>query len=109
MYFRPACLRSWEAMSMTRIRQQASSSQHEWWYQLGIRCEHWARYAIWVFAVSAFLAPWATAQSASQLNGSVFDPSGLNVVGATFTLTDAATGLQRSTPSSRAGLYQFLD
>jgi hypothetical protein len=48
-------------------------------------------------------------QSTSQLNGSVVDPSGATVVGATITLTDSGTGLQRSTTSSTSGLYQFLD
>ena len=49
------------------------------------------------------------AQSTSELNGSVSDPSGANVVGATITLTSSATGLERSTTSSASGLYQFLD
>lgn len=53
--------------------------------------------------------PIIMAQSTSQLNGSVTDPSGASVVGATVTLTDSATGLQRDTTSSAAGLYQFLD
>jgi hypothetical protein len=57
----------------------------------------------------AFLAALATAQSTSQLNGSVSDPSGASVPGATITLTGAATGLQRTTTSNGAGLYQFLD
>jgi len=57
----------------------------------------------------ALLASLATAQSTSLLNGSVTDSSGATVVGARITLTDAATGLQRSTTSNGAGLYQFLD
>ncbi|HXZ42735.1 MAG TPA: TonB-dependent receptor [Terriglobales bacterium] len=57
----------------------------------------------------AFLAATASAQSTSSLNGSVSDPSGAGVAGATITLTDAATGLQRKTTSNNAGLYQFLD
>ena len=85
---------------MTRIHQQASSRQHERWHQFGIRCEQGARRAIWVFAVLAFLASLATAQSTSQLNGSVTDPSGASVAGAKITLTDAATGLQRTTTSN---------
>jgi hypothetical protein len=62
-----------------------------------------------MFAVLALLATWATAQSASQLNGSVADSTGAKVSGAKITLTDAATGLQRSTTSNEAGLYQFLE
>ena len=36
-------------------------------------------------------------------------PLGASVAGAKINLTDAATGLQRSTTSNGAGLYQFLD
>ena len=63
-------------MSMTRIHQQVSSRQHERWYEFSIRCQQGARRAIWVFAVLALLAALAAAQSTSQLNGSVTDPSG---------------------------------
>jgi hypothetical protein len=95
-------------MSMTRIHQQTSSRQHERRH-FGMRCEQGARLAIWVFAVWALLAALATAQSSSQLNGSVSDPSGASVAGAKITLTDATTGLHRNTTSNGAGLYQFLD
>ncbi len=94
---------------MTRIHQQASSGQHERWYQFGIRFVQEARCAIWVFAVLALLVALATAQSTSSLNGNVSDPSGAKVPGARITLTDASTGLQRTTTSNAAGLYQFLD
>jgi len=60
-------------------------------------------------AAIVLLVSLSTAQSTSQLNGSVSDPSGASVVGATVTLTDSATGLERSTTSSASGLYQFLD
>jgi hypothetical protein len=62
-----------------------------------------------MFAAMAILASLATAQSTSQLNGSVSDPSGASVAGAKISLTDAATGFQRSTTSNASGLYQFLD
>ncbi len=62
-----------------------------------------------IFAILAFLAAFAAAQSASQLNGNVTDQSGATVAGAKITLTDAATGLQRTATSNGAGLYQFLD
>jgi hypothetical protein len=55
------------------------------------------------------LASLAVAQSSSQLNGSVSDPSGAIIADAKITLTDSATGLQRTTTSNGAGLYQFLD
>ena len=94
---------------MTRIHQQASDVHYERRYQFGSRCMQGAWRAIWMFAAMAILASLATAQSTSQLNGSVSDPSGASVAGAKISLTDAATGFQRSTTSNASGLYQFLD
>ena len=37
------------------------------------------------------------------------DPSGAAVSGAKITLTEPATGFQRTTTSNASGLYQFLD
>jgi hypothetical protein len=96
-------------MSMTRIQQRASSTQHNGWYQFGIRCVQGARRAILVVGVAVFLAALATAQSTSQLNGSVTDSSGAAVADAKITLTDAATGLHRTAASNGSGFYQFLD
>jgi Carboxypeptidase regulatory-like domain/TonB-dependent Receptor Plug Domain len=96
---------------MTRNHQQVSG-QHQRWYQFGIRCMQGTKHAIWAFAVFAFLtflASLAAAQSTSSLNGSVTDPSGAAVRDAKITLTDPATGSQRTTTSNAAGLYQFLD
>jgi hypothetical protein len=45
----------------------------------------------------------------SLLNGSVSDSSGAAVAQAKITLTEPATGLQRTTTSNGSGLYQFLD
>ena len=75
--------------------------QHERQSQFDVRYALVARCAIRVFAVLALWAPWATAQSTSLLNGSVSDPSGASVAGAKITLTDAATGLQRTTKATR--------
>ncbi|MGA2099543.1 MAG: TonB-dependent receptor [Candidatus Sulfotelmatobacter sp.] len=95
---------------MSRIHQQVvSSTQHERWYQFGIRSAHGIRCAIWAFTVFAFLSQLAAAQATSQLNGSVTDSSGAAVAGAKITLTDAATGLHRDANSNGSGLYQFLD
>jgi len=94
---------------MTRIHQQVSGRQHERWYELGIRFEQGARRAISMFAVLALLSALAIAQSTSQLNGSVTDPSGAAVSGAKVNLTEAATGFQRATTSNASGFYQFLD
>jgi hypothetical protein len=107
--FRSAPPYSWEAMSMTRIHQQSSSGQSERCYRLGIQCGQGTRRATSVFAVLALLAALAAAQSTSQLNGSVIDSSGAAVAGAKLSLTDPATGLQRTTTSNGTGLYQFLD
>ncbi|HLW86782.1 MAG TPA: TonB-dependent receptor [Candidatus Sulfotelmatobacter sp.] len=93
---------------MTRIHERLSNGRQRW-QRVGSRCAQKARHAIWVFAGLALLAPLATAQSASQLNGNVSDPSGAKVPGAKITLTDPATGLQRTTTSNGGGLYQFLD
>ena len=94
---------------MTRIHQHVSSGLHERWYRFGVPCVQAARRAIWLFATLAFLASLAMAQSSSQLNGNVSDPSGAAVAGANITLTNTATGAQRATTSNASGLYQFLD
>ena len=65
--------------------------------------------AINLCAALLLLASVAFGQSTSQLNGSVSDPSGAIIAGARITLTDAATGLQRTATSNGAGLYQFLE
>ncbi len=65
--------------------------------------------AIWALALVGLLAAAAVAQSTSQLNGIVTDPSGAAVPNTQITLTAMATGLQRSTTSNGTGLYQFLD
>ena len=93
---------------MSRIHQQVAS-RHEWWQEFGMHRVQQVRRAIFLFAALAVLAPLVAAQSTSLLNGSVSDPSGASVVGAKITLTDATTGLQRTTTSNAAGLYQFLD
>src|SRR5215467_11191448 len=94
---------------MTRIHQRVSSRKNEWRHQFSFRCARSAQHAIWIFAVMAFLASMVMAQSSSQLNGSVQDPSGASVANANITLTDTATGFQRKTTSNASGLYQFLD
>jgi hypothetical protein len=94
---------------MTRIHQQASNRKHERRYQFGIPYMRRARRAISVFTVFLLLAPVVAAQATSLLNGSVTDSSGAAVAGAKITLTNPATGLQRTTTSNGAGLYQFLD
>jgi Carboxypeptidase regulatory-like domain len=99
----------WGAMSMTRIHQRSSSRQHGSWHEAGMRWMRRARRAIWCLAALALLAAGAMAQSTSLLNGRVSDPSDAAVPGAKVTLTASATGLQRTTTSNGAGLYEFLD
>ena len=94
---------------MTRIHQQVSSRKQKRWYQFGIRRVYGAKHALCILAAWTLLAPLATAQSTSQLNGSVSDPTGASVPGAQVTLIDASTGLKRTATSNGAGLYQFLD
>jgi hypothetical protein len=94
---------------MTRIQQRAGCSQHQRWHRFGIRSQPGASHAVSAFAVLMFLVSFSAAQSTSLLNGSVTDGSGASVAGANITMTDAATGLKRTTTSNQAGLYQFLD
>ncbi len=89
---------------MTRVGQQASSRQSD--HHLPFQP---AKRAIQAFLLLALFAHLAIAQSTSQLNGSVSDPSGAKVAGANITLIDTATGLQRATTSSTAGLYEFVE
>jgi hypothetical protein len=102
--------------AMTRI-QEASGEQYDRCQQIGVRFGRRsglrfgqvARLGIYLFAVVAILAAGAAAQSTSQLNGSVTDPSGASIASAKITLTDSATGFQRTTTSNETGFYQFLD
>src|SRR5580704_15443346 len=107
--FRPALCSSSEAILMMRIRQQAGTGQRTRWYRFDARSRQGATRLLCVFALAALLAAAAMAQSTSQLNGSVTDPSGASVTGAKITLTNPATGLQRTATSNGTGLYQFLD
>ena len=94
---------------MTRIRQQASNTQHERLKQICMRDTHATRWAICLVAVLVLLGTFASAQSTSQLNGSVSDPSGAAVAGVHITLTETATGFKRTATSNASGLYQFLE
>jgi hypothetical protein len=66
------------------------------------------RYAYCVLLLLLSLAPSVLAQNATtSLRGSVKDPSGAVVPGATVTLTDNATGKVLQTTSNSGGDYQF--
>src|SRR5215469_15267758 len=85
------------------------------WHVKSSYCEQsglWPRFlqsTTCTISMLVLLAGAAMAQSTSQLNGSVTDQSGATIVGASITLTNAATGLVRSTTSGTSGLYQLLD
>jgi iron complex outermembrane receptor protein len=53
-------------------------------------------------------APIVAAQSAPQLTGRVFDPSGATVAAATVTLTDTAAGRSLTTTTNGIGRYRFV-
>ena len=93
---------------MTQIHQQVSGRHDTVWPEFGIRCVQRVRRAVWLFPMLIIFAALGISQT-SQLNGSVSDPSGASVAAANITLTDSATGLQRTTTSNATGLYQFLD
>lgn len=93
---------------MTRMQQQSSNGWFERFCGHGVRAVQRGR-AIWTVALLGLLVPFAMGQSTSQLNGNVTDPSGATVSGAKITLTETATGFQRTTTSNSSGLYQFLD
>ncbi len=91
---------------MSRVHQQG---QDQRWSEFDIRFLRVLIYTGCIFAIIALLAAAAGAQSTSQLNGSVTDPSGASINGAKVTITDAATGFQRTATSNSSGLYQFLE
>ena len=63
-----------------------------------------------LFVLVCFIAAPLFAQniSTAQLNGSVHDPTGAVVPGATITVADASKGLSRTTTSDGQGKYQVL-
>ena len=65
---------------------------------------------IWITIVCAsllFVAP-ASAQQGSEVGGTVMDPTGAVIVGATVTATDVASGIAISQPTNAAGRYRIL-
>src|SRR5215212_9044389 len=58
-----------------------------------------------VFAGAAFAQAQA---SSADLNGTVTDPSGAVVPGATVTARDTATGITRSATSDESGEFKFI-
>jgi len=58
-----------------------------------------------IFAFAIFLSPFAFAQTAATLTGTIRDTTGGVVQGAALTVTDVATGLVRKAFSNRDGVY----
>ena len=65
---------------------------------------------ITLFLLASLIAPSLHGQniSTAQLNGSVHDPSGAVVAGATITVVDPSKGVSRTTASDGQGNYQIL-
>ena len=62
-----------------------------------------------LFAFLLALSTFAWTQTATtSLRGTVTDPKGAVLQGATVTLNDAATGFSRTTKTGSDGVYQFL-
>src|SRR6478672_3394278 len=63
---------------------------------------------IWSLAAAVVLAAAAQAQtSRGTVSGTILDPSGAVVVGATIALTHTEAGVRRTAISNEAGIYRF--
>jgi hypothetical protein len=71
------------------------------------RFSKWAPYVLSLAAL--FLAPRLSAQFGSSLSGTVMDPSGATLANATVTLTNPATGEQRTATTGASGFYKFSE
>ena len=97
------------ATLMSRIDQQVSSTQHDQLHRSVTQLGRAAVRALWMCAALVLSVSLASSQSTSSLNGTLTDPSGAGVAGATVTLIDSATASQRTTTSNGTGFYQFVD
>ena len=79
--------------------------------RLDVRFGALARTVVFVFALLFIGTTWMSAQSTSAgtLTGTVTDPSGAVIPGASITITDLSTKVQRSTTSTKDGLYVLPD
>jgi len=63
-----------------------------------------------LFTVAALLSVYVSAQTGtSSLRGTITDPKGAVIPGATVTLSNPQTGYSRIVKSSDQGVYQFLE
>ena len=78
---------------------------------VGLQFHQLSGLAIRALAIGAMLIAFGTAaraQSATgQFNGHVYDQNGAVLPGATVTLVDLQTNLNRTTQTNGEGLYQF--
>src|SRR5215472_11529567 len=65
------------------------------------------RFAIIFLLLSGFAVPSAAQADRAILSGTVTDPSGASITGASIELTNTATGLRRTTVSGDAGSYSI--
>ncbi|HSB74161.1 MAG TPA: carboxypeptidase-like regulatory domain-containing protein [Terriglobales bacterium] len=65
---------------------------------------------IFLFSLTALLSAYVFAQTGtSSLRGTVTDPKGAVIAGATITLSNPQTGFTRTVKSNQQGEYQFVD
>jgi outer membrane receptor protein involved in Fe transport len=63
----------------------------------------------WAALLWACIVCWSPAfgQTYGEVSGTIVDPTGAIIAGATVTITNVATGLTRTTQSNEAGVYRF--
>ncbi len=64
---------------------------------------------MYALIIVSFVATGLAQQISANLRGTVVDPSGAAVAGATLTATQTETGLARSTSTDRSGSYTLLE
>ena len=60
-----------------------------------------------VLLAALFCSPLFAQQTSGNLTGTIYDPSGATVPGATVVATDVATGIAKTTDTTSAGGYRF--
>jgi hypothetical protein len=63
---------------------------------------------IWVFVCLSVISIFAQASATAELRGTVTDPNGSAIAGATVTATDSAKGITRTVTSDEQGNYVIL-
>ncbi|MFZ0396180.1 MAG: carboxypeptidase regulatory-like domain-containing protein [Terracidiphilus sp.] len=68
-----------------------------------------ANYSVALGAAFLFLLPLTAQQTLGSINGTVLDPSGAAITGATVTVTASAIGVTRTTTTQGTGFYQIFN